>query len=98
MIQPSAILFVYLFGLLVTAGYNVFFWGGSGSTPGMRLLKLRVVDANSGGPIGTGRAIVRYVGFILAALPCWVGLIWAGFDSRAQGWHDKIASTVVVHI
>ena len=28
---------------------------------------------------------------------CLVGLIWAAFDSRKQGWHDKIAGTVVVH-
>ena len=96
LLNPGAVLFLYLFALIITAGYNVYFWGGSGSTLGMRLMKLRVVDATSGEAIGSGRAIVRFIGLIVAALPCWIGLIWAAFDPRAQGWHDKIASTVVV--
>ena len=25
-----------------------------------------------------------------------LGLIWVGIDSRKQGWHDKLAGTVVV--
>lgn len=95
-LNPSEIFFFGLFVLIVTFGYYAYFWGTSGSTLGMRLFKLRVADANSGQPIGIGRAIVRCVGLIVAAFPCWIGLIWAAFDSRAQGWHDKIASTVVL--
>jgi uncharacterized RDD family membrane protein YckC len=86
----------FLFVLIVAASYYAYFWGTSGSTLGMSLFKLRVVDADSGQPIGIGRGIVRYIGFIVAAFPCWIGLIWAAFDPRAQGWHDKIASTVVL--
>ena len=95
-LNPAAIFVFCLFVLVVAAGYYAYFWGTSGSTLGMRLFKLRVVDANSGQPIGIGRGAVRYVGLIVAAFPCWIGLIWAAFDSRAQGWHDKIASTVVI--
>jgi uncharacterized RDD family membrane protein YckC len=43
-----------------------------------------------------GRAALRYVGYVISTLVCYIGLIWAAFDSRKQGWHDKIASTVVV--
>jgi uncharacterized RDD family membrane protein YckC len=25
-----------------------------------------------------------------------LGLIWVGIDPRKQGWHDKLANTVVV--
>jgi uncharacterized RDD family membrane protein YckC len=25
-----------------------------------------------------------------------LGLLWVAFDRRKQGWHDKIANTVVV--
>ena len=95
-LNPAAIFWFYLFVLIVATGYYAYFWGTSGSTLGMRLFKLRVADANSGQSIGIGRAILRYVGFIVAAFPCWIGLIWAAFDPRAQGWHDKIASTVVL--
>jgi uncharacterized RDD family membrane protein YckC len=95
-VSPAAIFSFYLFGLLIAAGYYVSFWGTSGATLGMRLFDLRVVDATPLQPIGIGRAVIRYVGFVVAALPCWIGLIWAAFDPRAQGWHDKIASTVVL--
>ncbi|HEX9095551.1 MAG TPA: RDD family protein [Candidatus Dormibacteraeota bacterium] len=95
-LSPAAIFWFYLFGLLVSAAYYASFWGTSGATLGMRLFELRVVDADSGQPIGIGRAIVRFIGFIVAAFPCWIGLIWSAFDPRAQGWHDKIASTVVL--
>jgi uncharacterized RDD family membrane protein YckC len=95
-VSPAAIVSFYLFGLIVAAGYYVSFWGTSGATLGMRLFELRVVDANTGQPIGIGRAVLRYVGFVVAAVPCWIGLIWAAFDPRAQGWHDKIAATVVL--
>jgi uncharacterized RDD family membrane protein YckC len=95
-LSPVAIFSFFLVVLIVAAGYYTYFWGTGGSTPGMSLFQLRVLDANSGQPIGIGRAIVRYIGFIVAAVPCWIGLIWAAFDPRAQGWHDKIASTVVL--
>jgi uncharacterized RDD family membrane protein YckC len=29
-------------------------------------------------------------------LPLFIGILWVAFDSRKQGWHDKIAGTVVV--
>jgi uncharacterized RDD family membrane protein YckC len=95
-LSPAAIFSFWLFSLLVAAGYYVSFWGTSGATLGMRLFELRVVDVNTGQPIGIGRAILRYIGLLVAALPCWIGLIWAAFDPRVQGWHDKIASTVVL--
>lgn len=84
-----------LIGVAISIGYFVYFWG-VGSTLGMRLFKLRVADANTGQPIGFGRAGLRYVGLIVSTLVCYIGLIWAAFDSRKQGWHDKIATTVVL--
>jgi len=27
---------------------------------------------------------------------CFIGVIWVAFDSRKQGWMDKIAGTVVL--
>jgi uncharacterized RDD family membrane protein YckC len=29
-------------------------------------------------------------------LPLMIGFIWVAFDPRKQGWHDKLAGTVVV--
>jgi uncharacterized RDD family membrane protein YckC len=77
------------------AGYFIYFWG-MGQTPAMRWFGVYVADANTGTAIGFGRAGVRALGYVISVLPCYVGLIWAAFDSRRQGWHDKIATTVVV--
>jgi len=88
-------LLVELIGVVISIGYFIYFWG-RGQTLAMRLFHLRVADATTGQPIGYGRAALRYLGYVLSALVCYIGLIWAAFDSRKQGWHDKIASTVVL--
>ena len=88
-----------LIALVATIGsvlYYVYFWGTSGSTLGMRLFRLRVVDANTGGPIGMGRAFIRYLITIVNSMACYIGWIWVAFDARKQGWHDKVANSVVI--
>jgi uncharacterized RDD family membrane protein YckC len=87
---------VQLIAFVASVGYFVFFWG-RGQTLGMRLFHLRVADANTGAPIGYGRAALRYLGYVISAIVCYIGLIWAAFDGRKQGWHDKMANTVVLH-
>jgi uncharacterized RDD family membrane protein YckC len=75
--------------------YNPVLWG-IGGTIGQRVLGLRVADANTGAAIGIGHGFLRLVGYIVASIPIYLGLIWVAFDSRKQGWHDKIASSVVI--
>jgi uncharacterized RDD family membrane protein YckC len=29
-------------------------------------------------------------------IPCFLGMLWVAFDARKQGWHDKLAGTVVI--
>ncbi len=68
----------------------------SGQTVGKRAMNIRVIDANGGGPIGPGRAALRYVGRIASTIPCLLGYFWMLWDSEKQTWHDKIATTLVV--
>jgi uncharacterized RDD family membrane protein YckC len=91
----GASVLVDLIAFVITVGYFVYFWG-RGQTIGMRVFHLRVADAVTGQPIGYGRAALRYLGYIISAIVCYIGLIWAAFDGRKQGWHDKIANTVVL--
>jgi uncharacterized RDD family membrane protein YckC len=84
-----------LIALIVFFGYLPLFWGIRGQTPGMMPFGLRIFRT-SGNRIGIGRAYLRFLGFIVSAIPIYLGLIWAGIDGRKQGWHDKIADTVVV--
>jgi uncharacterized RDD family membrane protein YckC len=89
-------LILWLLALVVQVGYWIYFWGTSGSTLGMRLLHLKVVDADTGGPIGYARATVRFLMSIVNSWACYIGWIWVAFDPRKQGWHDKVANSVVL--
>ena len=81
---------------LLSVAYYVGFWTWRGQTPGMMVLGLRVARESDGSSPGLGRSILRYVGYIISSIPLFLGFIWIGFDSRKQGWHDKLAGTVVV--
>ncbi|MGE0114514.1 MAG: RDD family protein [Steroidobacteraceae bacterium] len=72
------------------------FWIAKGATPGKMAISARIVDATTGQPPGTGQLVIRYCGYYLSMLPMFLGFIWVAFDRRKQGWHDKLANTVVV--
>jgi uncharacterized RDD family membrane protein YckC len=74
----------------------VAFWIYRQATPGKIVIGARIVDANSGQPPSTGQLIGRYFGYYLSIIPLCLGLIWVAFDKRKQGWHDKLAGTVVI--
>ena len=74
----------------------IWFWVAKQATPGKMLLSLRVVDAKTGGNLSVGQSIARYLGYFVSIIPFGLGLIWVGIDKKKQGWHDKIAGTVVV--
>jgi uncharacterized RDD family membrane protein YckC len=86
-------------GVLVYVAALVYFpvcWAVLGQTIGMMPFGLRVVRADDGGKITWTNAILRLIGFVISAICLYIGLIWAAFDPRKQGWHDKIGGTVVV--
>jgi len=84
-------------GGLIGLGYFVYFEGSpSGQTVGKRALNIRIVDADNGGPIGYGRAVLRYFARILSFIPCFLGYFWMLWDKNSQTWHDKITTDVVV--
>lgn len=74
----------------------VAFWVARGATPGKMAISAQVVDARTGGKPSTGQAIGRYLGYYVSTIPLGLGLIWVAFDPKKQGWHDKLAGTVVI--
>jgi uncharacterized RDD family membrane protein YckC len=72
------------------------FWRYKGATPGKMLMGLRIVDADTHGPVPFGRLVLRMLGYLLSALPLFLGFVWVAFDKRKQGFHDKIARTLVL--
>jgi uncharacterized RDD family membrane protein YckC len=81
--------------LVWVAGYFVTFWATTGQTPGSRLFRFSVRPAG-GGRLPPGRALVRFVGLTLAALPLFAGFLLILVDDRRRGLHDHLARTVVV--
>jgi uncharacterized RDD family membrane protein YckC len=71
--------------------------GKTGQTVGKRAVAVKVVDANTGAPIGSGRALGRYLfaGFISGSV-CLLGYLWSLWDDRKQTWHDKVVNSIVV--
>jgi len=74
----------------------VAFWLYRQATPGKMVISARIVDAETGQPPTPRQAIGRYLAYYVSILPFCLGLLWVGFDRRKQGWHDKLAGTVVV--
>jgi uncharacterized RDD family membrane protein YckC len=85
------------FAASLLAGMTYFTWfhGIGGRTPGKILLGLRVIQA-SGDPMTPGVAFLRWVGYLISGSVFCLGFLWVAFDGRKQGWHDKIAATIVI--
>jgi uncharacterized RDD family membrane protein YckC len=81
---------------LIGALVVLLFWAERQATPGKMVLGLRIVDVATGGTPTIGRLTLRYVGYLVAALPLGLGFLWALWDRQRQGWHDKMAGTLVV--
>lgn len=83
--------------LVVVAVVVVGFWRYCGATPGKLALDLKIVDAQTGAAPTTGRLVLRLLCYLVSALPLYLGFLWIAVDRRKQGWHDKIARTVVIN-
>ncbi len=81
---------------LLVGTYFVAFWTGAGQTPGMRLMRLRLLDA-SGEPPGLWRSLVRLVGLGVAIAIVFLGFLPVLFDERRRALQDFLAGTTVVY-
>ncbi len=87
-------------GLLINAlwlGVTVWLWVKFLGTPGKLLFGCQVVDAQTFEPLRPRQAVLRYFAYIVSLLPLGLGFLWVVWDKRKQGFHDKIANTVVLH-
>lgn len=94
--SPSTRLVDALSGHLLPALYCILGWVYWAATPGKRLLGCRVVDAASLRPVGWKQALLRFLGYYVSLLCLGLGFLWILWDKRRQGFHDKIANTLVV--
>jgi uncharacterized RDD family membrane protein YckC len=87
-----------LLGAVGAIAYLVLFCRkvGAGQSWGMKATNIRLVDANTGQPVGTGRAVGWYFAHIVSGFICYLGYLWMLWDARKQTWHDKIVGTVMI--
>jgi uncharacterized RDD family membrane protein YckC len=83
-ISSGLAVLVYVLYFVAYIAYPVYFEGGpTGQTPGKKICGIKVIDFNTGGPIGSG-------------IPIYLGYLWMLWDKEKQCWHDKVANDVVV--
>lgn len=83
--------------LVVDIAYFVGFWIWRGQTPGKMLLSIKLIHTDASN-VNIGAALLRCLGYVVSTAVLFIGFIWIAFDSRKQGFHDKIADTYVVKI
>ncbi|MGE5246794.1 MAG: RDD family protein [Verrucomicrobiota bacterium] len=75
--------------------YYVYLTGSCGQTFGKMALKIKVINED-GTTLDYRKAFLRWLGYFLCDLTFNIGYIWAAFDSRKQGLHDKVCKTLVI--
>ncbi|MBS1207662.1 MAG: Conserved rane protein [Proteobacteria bacterium] len=86
----------FLLSWIFPAVLIILFWLKRQATPGKDAVSAMIVDAKTGEPPTTTQLVIRYLGYYVSTIPLGLGLIWVAFDARKQGWHDKMAGTVVI--
>jgi uncharacterized RDD family membrane protein YckC len=82
---------------VVPAVAVVVFWRRYGGTPGKMAVGAKIVDAKTGERPSTARLVLRFFAYLVSALPLFLGFLWIGVSRRKQGFHDKIARTMVIY-
>ncbi len=81
--------------MLLFPAYFAAMWVWKQTTVGGTVLRLKVVRTD-GRRLDWPTAVVRALGALFGSVAAGLGYFWAGWDAEKQGWHDKIAGTVVV--
>ena len=72
------------------------FWKFRNTTPGKMAFAAKIVDAGSGKSPSDRQLLMRFLGYFVSVLTLGFGFLWIAIDRRKQGFHDKIANTLVV--
>lgn len=73
-------------------------WCKKQASIGKMAIAVKIVDAKTGKAPTKKQLIGRYFAYVLSTLPLGLGFLWIAFDSKKQGWHDKLAGTAVIYV
>jgi uncharacterized RDD family membrane protein YckC len=93
--------FFLVIAYIVGIGLGVWFSvqvGQYGSSPGMRVIGLKCIKADTGQVIGGGMGFVRSLCHIVDGIICYIGYLWPLWDAQRQTLADKIIGTVVLKV
>lgn len=99
MTDPVRLYYMMVNTLLQLGGmfmYCMWFWKRYGATPGKMLTQQKVVVLETGENLNYSQGFLRCMGYLVGSIPVFLGIIWIAFDKQRQGWHDKIAGSVVI--
>lgn len=85
----------YFSSYLLKFFYFTFFHSYNGQTVGKLICGIRVVDLK-GKNISIFKSLVRFFGYYLSLYCLGLGFLWILVDKNKQGWHDKLAGSIVV--
>jgi len=87
--------------MLQTLGFFIYcaicwyFWS---ATPGKIIMRMKIVDASTQGRMSPLQIFLRLFGYLISCFTFMLGIFWIGFNKRHRGWHDYLASTVVITV
>jgi uncharacterized RDD family membrane protein YckC len=93
--SDPAVMTAVIITLAVTSIYLFVFQATMAQTPGMRVLKLRIIDVY-GDPPSYLKVGLRTAGYLASLATMFLGFLWIGFDAEKRGLHDWIAGTYVI--
>ena len=76
----------------ILSGLCWHFWS---TTPGKMLMRIKIVDSETEGPISDRQIMKRLLGYWVSCFTV-LGVLWIGMDSKKRGWHDFMAGTTVI--
>lgn len=85
-IVSNLLFYAYFFFTLVAWGQSV----------GKRVMKIRVIRLDGRKPDWLTAFLRQLLGYTLSSVALGLGYLWVAWDIQKQGWHDKIARTLVI--
>lgn len=95
-LNPSSTLKTENLITLISLTYFILFIWKTGTTPGKKLLHLKVVNQEYK-PLSFWQTLLRQtIGYIISGSILNLGFLWILINKRRMAWHDKLAKTFVV--
>lgn len=91
---PGWVLWLHVFAVL--GAYFVWYWTRHGHTLAMQTWRLELVSVETGKPLDSTAALLRFVLAWPSLLLFGVGIVWALIDRDRQFLHDRLAGSRIV--